>query len=310
MLIGVDHGNKQIKTIHKVFTSGLRRSDSRPICEDFLEYQGTYYSLTNQRIPFTWDKSSSDDFFILTLFAMAYEIENQGAYSSDEINNVELAVGLPPAHYGPLKRKFENYFSRTPGDDYIEFFFRGKPFYVTIRGVRAFPQAYAAALTVLSRYQGYPKIFIVDIGGMTVDYLQILESQQLDTTFCNSLEHGIIILYNEIQSKIRGEYGMLVDDAQIDAMLKGDDVLNQPHIIEIVEKSAHAFVSSLLGQLRENQMDLRTGLTVFVGGGSILLRKYIEPSEAIGRCVFVDDVCANAKGFELLYRASRLGAKS
>lgn len=309
MLIAVDHGNKQIKTAHKVFTSGLRQTDTRPICEDFLEYQGQYYSLTNQRIPFTWDKSSNDDFFILTLFAIAYEIEARGEYVRDEINDIDLAVGLPPAHYGSLKQKFEDYFHRTSCDDYIEFFFRDKPFYITIRDVRVFPQAYAAALTVLARYQGVPKIYVVDIGGMTADYLQILENQQLDTTFCNSLEHGVILLYNEIQSKIRGDYGMLVDDIQIDAMLRGEDVLDHPEIMEIVEKSAQAFVASLLGLLRENQVDLRTAPTVFVGGGSMILRKYIEPSKAIGRCAFVDDVCANTTGYELLYKASKLGAR-
>lgn len=310
MLIAVDHGNKQIKTIHKVFTSGLRRSDTRPICEDFLEYKGTYYSLTNQRIPFTWDKSSSEEFFILTLFAIAYEIEARGEYSREEINDVDLAVGLPPAHYGSLRKRFEDYFRRTKDEDYIEFFFRDKPFYITIHEVKAFPQAYAAALTVLARFQGVPKVYVVDIGGMTADYLQIQADQQLDTAFCGSFEHGVITLYNEIQSKIRGDYGMLVDDAQIDAMLRGEDVLDDPHIMEIVDQSAHSFVTSLLGRLRENQMDLRTATTIFVGGGSILLRKYIEPSEAVGRCAFVEDICANTKGYELLYRASKLGAGS
>lgn len=310
MLIAVDHGNKQIKTAHKVFTSGLRKTDTRPICEDFLQYEGKYYSLTSQRIPFTWDKSSNDDFFILTLFAAAYEIEACGEYVRDEINDIDLAVGLPPAHYGSLKGKFENYFKRTEDKEYLSFSFRDKPFYINIRDVKVFPQAYAAALTVLARYQGVPKIYVVDIGGMTADYLQIRDNQQLDTSFCNSLEHGVILLYNEIQSKIRGDYGMLIDDIQIDAMLRGEDVLDHSQIMETVEKSAQNFVSSLLGLLRESQMDLRTAPTVFVGGGSILLRKYIEPSEAIGRCAFVDDVCANTKGYELLYRASKLGARS
>lgn len=309
MLIAVDHGNKQIKTAHKVFTSGLRQSETRPICEDYIQYQGVYYSLTDQRIPFTWDKSGNENFFILTLFAIAYEIEICGEYIPDEINDVDLAVGLPPAHYGSLKGKFEAYFKRTKNDDYIEFSFRDKPFYVTIHDVKAYPQAYAAALTVLARYRNAPKIYVVDIGGMTADYLQ-LRNEHLDSAFCDSLEHGVITLYNDIQSKIRGDYGMLLDDMQIDAMLGGEDVLDDVHIMEIVEKSAIAFVASLLGRLRECQLDLRTAPTIFVGGGSILLKKYIEPSEAIGRCAFVEDVCANTKGYELLYRASKLGARS
>lgn len=30
MLISIDHGNKQIKTNHRTFVSGLRESDTRP----------------------------------------------------------------------------------------------------------------------------------------------------------------------------------------------------------------------------------------------------------------------------------------
>ena len=30
MLISIDHGNKQIKTVHKTFTSGLCESETRP----------------------------------------------------------------------------------------------------------------------------------------------------------------------------------------------------------------------------------------------------------------------------------------
>lgn len=309
MLISVDHGNKQIKTVRKVFTSGLRRSDTRPIGGDILEYEGMYYTLTDQRIPFTWDKSGSEDFFILTLFAIAYEILAQDRYVQDEICDLNLAVGLPPAHYGSLHTKFEAYFRRTKGDDYLEFYLRDKPFYISINTVKAFPQAYAAALTVLARYKGTRKINVVDIGGMTADYLQIL-NEQVDLSLCDSLEHGVIVFYNEIKAKLRGDYGMLIDEGQIDAMLAGEDVLDNPRIMAFVDDRAHAFVVSLLSQLRERGLDLRTAPTIFVGGGSILLKKYIEPSELIGRCTFVEDVCANAKGYELLFQAAQHGARA
>jgi len=41
--------------------------------------------------------------------------------------------------------------------------------------------------------------------------------------------------------------------------------------------------------------------TVFVGGGSILLKKYIKESGIIADPFFVHDVRANAKGYQLLY---------
>ena len=82
MLIGVDHGNKQIKTVHcNPFVSGLKQSVTRPFGQNVLRYQNTYYTLSTERIPYRKDKTEDDRFFILTLFALAGEIEARGAYS-------------------------------------------------------------------------------------------------------------------------------------------------------------------------------------------------------------------------------------
>ena len=98
MLIAVDHGNKQIKTVHTPpFTSGLIQSDTPGFGTDALAYRGKYYTLTDQRIPYRRDKTEDERFFILTLFAIAHEIEAMGQYSGS-LMRVQLAVGLPPAH--------------------------------------------------------------------------------------------------------------------------------------------------------------------------------------------------------------------
>ena len=81
MLIGVDHGNKQIKTVHcNPFVSGLKQSVTRPFGQNVLRYQNTYYTLSTERIPYRKDKTEDDRFFILTLFALAGEIEARGGH--------------------------------------------------------------------------------------------------------------------------------------------------------------------------------------------------------------------------------------
>ena len=50
---------------------------------------------------------------------------------------------------------------------------------------------------------------------------------------------------------------------------------------------------------------LRTGKAICAGGGSILLRKQVEASGKIGSAIFVSEISANTKGYELLYRASQ-----
>ena len=58
---------------------------------------------------------------------------------------------------------------------------------------------------------------------------------------------------------------------------------------------------------RERQLDLRTGRVIFEGGGACLLRRQSEASGKVAHPVFVEDVNANAKGFEYLYRCTVTG---
>ena len=112
MLIAVDHGNKQIKTVHgQPFTSGLRESLTQPLGDMVIQYGGRYYSLLDERIPYRRDKTEDERFFILTLFAIAREIEKRGAYVPNTVMQIQLAVGLPPAHYGAQYERFERYFA-------------------------------------------------------------------------------------------------------------------------------------------------------------------------------------------------------
>ena len=111
MLVCIDHGNKQIKTASRVFTSGLVESDTRPpFGDNIMFYNGKYYTLSDQRIPYIRDKTEDDRFFILTLFAIAYEINAAGRYAPDQLMDIQLAVGLPPAHYGTQYKRFAQYF--------------------------------------------------------------------------------------------------------------------------------------------------------------------------------------------------------
>ena len=75
MLISIDHGNKQVKTIHHApFTSGLVCSEVRPFGGETLTYQGRYYTLTDQRIPYRRDKT--EDERSTTFSAISSEIQS------------------------------------------------------------------------------------------------------------------------------------------------------------------------------------------------------------------------------------------
>ena len=65
-------------------------------------------------------------------------------------------------------------------------------------------------------------------------------------------------------------------------------------MIRIVQEQAQQFINDLFGKLRERMIDLRSGKAVFVGGGSILLKKQIEASGKVGAPIFVDEISANS----------------
>ena len=278
MLIGVDHGNKQIKTVHcNPFVSGLKQSVTRPFGQNVLRYQNTYYTLSTERIPYRKDKTEDDRFFILTLFALAGEIEARGAYSS-EVQRIQLAVGLPPAHFGAQVERFTQYFRQR---GVIEFEMQGKPYSIYIEDAACFPQAYAAAATMLHTLVEEPKAVILDIGGFTADYL-LMKNGEIDLTSCDSLENGVILLYNKVRSKVNSELDLLLDEGDVDAILMGKKTQYPDAAIRLTEQMAQEFINDLFSTLRERMLDLQYCKVVFVGGGAILLKRQIETSGKVG----------------------------
>ena len=305
MLIAIDHGNKQMKTAHKTFPSGLCESDTRPpFGDNVLSYGGKYYLLSEQRIPYMRDKTADERFYVLTLFAIAFELKAL-RYPPKETADIKLAVGLPPAHYGSQYQKFESYFLNRGVTEYT---LDGTTYRIFISRAMCFPQAYAAVMPVYSRIQQLSKAIIVDIGGFTADYL-LIKNGQADLSVCDSLENGVITLYNRIRSKVNADYDLLLDESDIDAILQDRSNEYEESIIRLVKEQAQLFIDDLFGKLRERMIDLRSGKAVFVGGGSILLRQQIEISGKVGSTIFVSEISANTRGYELLYRTSQAGGR-
>lgn len=303
IIVPIDHGNRNLKTEQHVFTSGILESDCKPVLGEFLQYNGRYYTLSEQRIPYMRDKSSDERFFILTLFGIVMEAERQRINAENTILQVELPVGLPPKHYGALHKKFRDYFMDRGRQCLI---YKGREYQLEITDAAVFPQDYAAAMTIYPKISAFNKVTTVDIGGFTLDYL-LLRGGRPDLSVCDSLEKGVITLYNTIISRVNSEYDILLEDADIDSIIKGEKTDYDMQVARMVQDMTKTYVDDLLGTLRERGIDLKTGCVVFIGGGALLLREYLENSDKVGKCVFIEDICANAKGYGLLYQVQKKG---
>lgn len=299
MIIGIDHGNKNIKSHSgKVFTSGLT-SSSVPfsISGNYIKYKGMYYALTDERIPYMRDKTDSEHFFILSLFVIADEI-SKNSYVPGSTVCIDLAIGLPPGHFGKQYKDFENYFKRN---EYVEFEYNEKQYKIFIHSATAYPQSYAAIMPIYQKIKEYPRSVIIDIGGFSLDYLQ-LKNGKPDMAVCDSLEFGLIRLYNGIRSKINSSEDILIDENDIDSVILNKTTVLSDRIKNIIKQESKDFTDRIINVLRERMIDLKSTHAIFVGGGSILLEKYIYESKKIVSPDIIKDIHANAAGYEFMLR--------
>ena len=298
MLIAIDHGNHACKSIHFNFVSGLAQHSVRPpMADEVLEYNGEFWTLSGQRLPYRRDKTRDESFFILTLFAIAKELANAGPLPSAE--KIDLAVGLPPEHYGLLKDKFRDYFKRNQS---VQFIYNDKPITIMIRDVFVYPQAFAAIAPQKCQLKHHLRLFLVDIGGYTTDVL-LLRQGKPDMQFCRSLETGVITMNNDIIRRVGALHDMQIEDEHISAVLAGKETILPEEVKDTIRKSAEQHAINILNQLRELKVDLRSNPAVFIGGGSALFRDYLEKSPLVASASFVESVNANAIGYHAMAEA-------
>ncbi len=303
--VAVDHGNRNMKTCHFIFTSGLNVLDKKPARgEQYLQYEGKYYTLSEQRIPYQRDKTSDFRFFILTLFSIAMELNGKEQIQPEDVVQIQLPIGLPPKHFAELYEKYEKFF-RTEGK-VLDLNFNGRIYHICIQEVRAFVQDFAAMMTIGQDIMNVPKAVGIDIGGFTTDYL-LMRKGRPDMGFCDSLEKGVITMYNQIISSVNSEYDMLLEEADIDSILAGDTQYYGDSVVQLAEAMVRDFVTDLLNSIRERGIDTRTSYTVFIGGGAVLLKRFLEKSDRLGKYLFIEDLKANARGYDLLYRTYENG---
>lgn len=297
MLIAIDHGNYAIKTPNFSFVSGLSEHTVKPpLTDEILEYDGRYWTLSGKRLSYMRDKTQDERYFVLSLFAIAKEMQSRGSYAP--LEQVDLAVGLPSEHYGVLKDKFARYFKRN---GVIKFVYQDRPYSIIIKHVMVFPQAYAAVVPQSSLVVNTLRIFIIDIGGYTTDVL-LLRNGKPDLQFCRSLETGIITMNNEIVRKVGTLHDMRIEDEHISAVLSGQETILPEDVKRTITDATKLHAKNILDQLRELQVDLRSNPAVFIGGGSILLHTFLEKSPHVAKASFVDSPNANAVGYEMLAR--------
>lgn len=319
---GVDVGNHDTKTAHTSLISGYNAYTSKPeMCQEYLKLNDIYYVPTSKRFAYKMDKTEDEQALVLTLLGIAKEsifrinrnkvlTRNEQQSVINKITDINLGTGVPPMHCNMLSKKTREYYEEYLKDT-VSFEYNGFDFNLKAKNIFVFPQAYAAInnnkkCTFVTKY---PKVYVVDIGGFTVDVLTIINGQP-DLSIVASKQLGVLKLYQQIQNEVLRLKGYELDDFMIESVLLNKPHSLQPDVVELIQKHAAKWSDNIISTLREMGIEFQAYPSVFLGGGSLLFKKTINKNSIVGLHEFINDVNANARGYErmlqqILYNSER-----
>lgn len=293
MNIGIDHGYYAIKTRHFSFPAGIAVYSHEPYTlQNTLEYGGKFYVCGTGRQPILRNKTENDNYYLLTLAAIAREIKQRGENTEC---SVTLAAGLPLAGFGREKKFFREYLLRSSQP--VCFKFEGVPYKITIEDVNLFPQGYSAIAIHPELIQNEPSVLLMDIGGWTVDLMR-LDNGVPNASTCRSLELGMIRCIDETKEQVRRDVGLSVTDAQVERVLAGKPCSMDEKARSIIRRQGRLYTERLLSAVMESGFDLKAIPVVMLGGGASVVKGNVSPQDGLCRVFALTDDRVNAEGFE------------
>ena len=266
--------------------------------QNTLEFGGKFYVCGTGRQPILRNKMENDNYYLLTLAAIAKEIKQRGGKTEC---SVRIAAGLPLAGFGREKKPFREYLMRSSqladGLRPVCFQFEGIAYKITIEDVKLFPQGYSAIALHPELIQNEPSVLLMDIGGWTVDLMR-LDNGVPNAATCRSLELGMIRCIDETKEQVRRDTGLSVTDAQVERVLAGKSCSMDEDARNIIQKQGRLYTERLLSAAMESGFDLKAIPVVMLGGGAAVVKRNVAPQDGLCRVFALLDDRVNAEGFE------------
>lgn len=318
--IGLDVGNYNTKTVHASIPSGFSVYSKKPFLgEEYLYYNGKYYIPESERFPYLQDKTTNENAFILSLFAIGKEIlqrkekdghkENGTDIDTEiaKITSLNLGVGVPPIHYSVLSNPTIDYYKKR-FENGISFIYNNHEFNISLNTCRCFVQDVAAVVGYVPpqnkkdpivKYKSYTAI---DIGGQTVDIITFINGN-IDLGKCDSKPLGVLVMYEKIIKHIEMETGKRYPKDIIESVLRHEQTILDPSIIELINQEAENWLNHIIAALIQFGLDFDTYPVLFLGGGSLLFKPFIKKL-GLAKYDFINNPNANASGYEKLLKCS------
>ena len=286
-IIGIDHGYGNIKTANHIFKTGVAVFETEPVFQtNMLTYEGKYYLIGEGHKEYSAEKNTDEQYFILTLAAIAMELNSYGLSEA----TVHIAAGLPLKWVSQQKKAFSDYLLRAPD---VRFTFNRKNYHVRITGVNIFPQGFAAIHDKTSTMSGMT--VLCDIGNGTMNVLFMKEGKP-DPLKAYTEKFGTQQCVIAAKTAIQDKYHVNIDESIIEDVLRTGTADIADDWLDVIKKTAKDYVKKLFAVLRRYDYEPSLMRLYVVGGGGCLVRNFREYDE---NRVFIDnDIRATAKGYE------------
>ena len=287
VIIGIDHGYGNIKTANHIFKTGVMEYDTEPLfTKDMLVYNGKYYTIGEGHKEFKAEKQNDDDYYVLTLAAIAMELDDNDLTEAD----VFIAAGLPLTWTSGQKAEFAAYLTKN---ERVSFVFRKVRYRIRIVGAKIYPQGYAAVASFASSMKGVN--MVADIGNGTMNTLTVINgAPQQGRMFTEKFgtHQCTLVVREQFMRQTRRE----IDDAIIEEVLINGTANLADEDLKIIRATATEYVNNIFRRLREHGYDDKSTTLYVTGGGGCLVKNFYHYDKS--RVFFVDDICAAAKGYE------------
>ena len=288
-IIGIDHGYGNIKTAHCCFPTGVTPCDGTPLfSNDILTFEGKSYVIGDSHKEFLADKMQDQDYYLLTLAAIGREMH----INKQQTASVLLAVGLPLTWVSRQKEDFKQYLLQNKN---VQFTYRGIPYQVEFVGCEVFPQGFSAVADKLRDFTGVN--MLCDIGNGTMNVMYINDRKPVSGR-CFTEKFGVHQCMLAIRENLMRTYGVTIDETVIEHFLRKGKADLGAKYTDVIRKTASEYVDGIFRKLREHEYDPDLMKLYVMGGGYCMIQQFgqYDPS----RVFFNSDVCATAKGYELL----------
>ena len=210
---------------------------------------------------------------------------------------VHLAAGLPLTWVSEQKDSFRAYLIQNES---VDFNFKGVDYHVDFAGADIFPQGFSAVADRLREFKGTN--MLCDIGNGTMNVMYINECRPIQKK-CFTEKYGTHQCMLAVRENLMKQFGVSVDETVLDRVIRHGTADISERYLTAIRDTAAEYAEGIFRRLREHEYDPELMRLYVVGGGSCILKNFGSYDK--DRVTINDDICATAKGYELLSAQKR-----